>query len=428
MKNNKEMLKALEGILSIESVSVKGDAASPYGEGATKALGYMLELCQALGFRVKNCQNRIGYAEIGEGDTLVGILAHLDVVPAGSGWDFPPYACTRQEGKLYGRGISDDKGPAIACVYAMKDLLDSGLPLTKRIRIIFGLAEETGNWSDMEFYKATEELPHFGFTPDASFPAIHGEKGIAHFTLSLPAEGSGLVSIRGGAAFNMVADSCTAVLKDRHGHNITLEATGRSAHASTPHQGENAISKVMAQIAQSKKLAPCPAADFYNAVIGFDLHGQRAGCALEDAQSGKLTLNVGKAEMREGQVVFSLDIRYPVTKTPAEVQAGLAQAVTGYGATVALCSHQEPVYMDAQGPWITTLMEAYREVSGDTQARPEVMGGGTYARAMANIVAFGPIFPGREHTEHQKNEYMLEEDFLALRNIYRKALEKALSL
>jgi len=168
----KEFYEALDGLMKIESVATDGDAVYPFGEGSAKALDYMLALCDELGFRTKRCSNLLGYAEIGEGDEMVGILAHLDVVPAGSGWDYPPFALTRVtvdgENRLYGRGVCDDKGPAMMCVYAMKKLMDSGKKLNRRVRIIFGLTEERGEWIDMEYYVNHEELPTYGFTPDAA--------------------------------------------------------------------------------------------------------------------------------------------------------------------------------------------------------------------------------------------------------------------
>lgn len=416
MKSNEDMIKAIAGLIGIESVSVRGEGEKPFGEGPDRALEYMLALCGDLGFRTKKCGNMLGYAEIGEGDELIGILAHLDVVPAGSGWDFPPFELTRRDGKLYGRGITDDKGPAVASVFAMKDILDSGRAVNKRIRLILGLTEEKGDWDDMEYYKQTEQLPSCGFTPDADFPAIYGEKGIAHLRLRMPAP-EGLTELGGGEAANMVADSCQAVFD-----GVKYAETGKSAHGSAPQSGENAISKLMARLPAN------PVADFYNSCIGFDLGGQRLNCALSDEQSGELTLNVGTVRLAEGEVIFTIDIRHPVTYTFEDVLERVSGVAAAYGVTVETGSRQLPVYMDKNGPMISALMDAYREVTGDTESQPKVIGGGTYARAMNNIVAFGPLLPGREHTEHQKNEYTYEEDFLLLRKIYAAALEKLLDL
>jgi len=416
MKTNEDMIKALAGLLEIDSVSVQGTAGKPFGDGPDKALEYTLSLCESLGFRTKRCGDMLGYAEIGQGAEMVGILAHLDVVPAGNGWEFPPFALTRKNGNLYGRGVTDDKGPAIASVFAMKDVLDSKVNLKKRIRIIFGLTEENGDWDDIEFYKKTEELPGCGFTPDADFPCIYGEKGIVMLEISLPSGGK-ISRLEGGSAPNMVADYCRCVIGEE-----VYEMQGVSAHGSTPEDGENAISKLMAQLPDNA------VSEFYNACIGFDLGGERLNCDLWDEISGKLTLNTGMVRLENKNAVFSIDIRYPVSFSHENVVGRISEAVQKYGASVITLAQMNPVYMDKNGPVISSLMEAYVQVTGDVQSVPAVIGGGTYARAMDNIVAFGPMLPGRELTEHQKNEHMPESDFFLIRDIYRVALEKLLIL
>ncbi len=406
----KTFKEALAGLLSIPSVAVDGDEKYPFGIECSRALDYMLELCADLGMRTKRCSNLCGYAEIGEGEELVGILAHLDVVPEGSGWEYPAFGMTEVDGKIYGRGISDDKGPAMMCVFAMKALLDSGKKLDRRIRIIFGLTEERGEWIDMAYYKAHEELPSFGFTPDASFPAVYGEKGILVLELAMPLEGSGVTSISGGSAHNMVPDFCEATVDGNR-----LKCEGKSAHGSLPHKGVNAILGLAKEL--DGKLG-----EFLCSKFGDTTDGSKLGCALSDEQSGALTLNLGVIETRGEEIVITIDIRYPVTKTGAEVTELVKAGCEGY-ARVDFISDSKPVYADRNGELITSLMEVYRAETGD-DTEPFVMGGGTYARAMDNIVAFGPLFPKSPETEHQKNEYMLISDIETARRVYLKALEK----
>jgi len=421
MKTNEEMLKALESLLVIDSVCRPGEGGKPFGIGADKALETALALCADLGFKTKNCDGKIGWAEIGEGDEMIGILAHLDVVPEGSGWEYPAFGCTVVDGKVYGRGTSDDKGPAVTAIFAMKDLLDSGKKLNRRIRIIFGLSEEVGDWPDMEYYKQTEELPVFGFTPDASFPALYGEKGIADFSVTMPLEKSGFESVFGGQAVNMVPDAACAVVNGK-----TYSAEGKSAHGSTPAEGINAISKLMHELCQ---LPDAPfAAKVYDELIGFNCDASGMDCNLCDEQSGALTHNVGVVKSENGVFEMLFDIRYPVTKSLEEVKTRLEKALCPHGFDVKCYTHKAPVYMDKNGPVIKALMSAYRDETGDNETEPAVIGGGTYARAMDNIVAFGPGLPGREGTEHQKNEYVLLEDFYLARKIYRTALERLLEI
>lgn len=422
MRDNQELIASLGGLLAIESVAgIDCSDTAPYGAGPAAALDYMLKLCDSLGFRTKNCGNQLGWAEIGEGDEMVGILCHLDVVPAGEGWNYPAYGMTVEGERVYGRGVTDDKGPAVCCVYAMRDILDSGVPLKRRIRIIFGLSEETGDWKDMAYYREHEEHPTFGITPDADFPAIYGEKGILTVRLRMPLEKSGLLAARGGTAANVVPPRCSVTYMGENGP-VTVETEGKPAHGSTPEDGVNAISAAMERLEAAGVKSPF--VEFYQTYIGWDYNGVKMGCGLEDDKSGKLTLNAGVLAVEGEELMLALNIRNPVTFTKEDALAPIRAVADKYGMTMTLTEENAPIYMDKNGPVITALLEVYREVTGDQVNQPTVIGGGTYARAMDNIVAFGPMLPGRELTEHMSNEYALLEDLFLNRTIYRKALEK----
>ena len=410
------MIDALKELIAIPSVTgAEPEPGMPYGKAVHDALEKALELCDRLGMRTKKCGDYLGYAEIGQGEELMGIVVHLDVVPPGSGWTHDPFGGELVDGKLYGRGTVDDKGPAVAAMYAMKDILDSGKTLDKRIRLIFGCQEEEGDWEDMEYYRAHEEIPSFGFTPDAEFPATYGEKGILQVAVSMDADKSGFAEIKGGEAANMVADYAKAVLKD----GSVLEERGKSAHGSTPEEGENAITKLMEKAAEHD----CAFARFYMDSIGWCLDGSSFGVGYHDEQSGNLSFNVGTVFMKDNKVTMQIDIRFPVTFSAEEVMVQMKKTAEVHGLTAVQESEMKPVYMDKNGPVISKLMEAYREVTGE-DAEPTVMGGGTYARAIENVVAYGPVFPGRECTEHKPDEYILVEDLEKAREIYRLAMEK----
>ena len=423
MHDNQEMLQRLGELMAIDSVAgIDCSESAPYGAGPAAALDYMLNLCDSLGFRTKKCANQLGWAEIGEGEEMVGILCHLDVVPAGEGWDYEPFALTIDGDRAYGRGVIDDKGPAMCCVYAMRDILDSGVSLKRRIRIIFGSCEETGDWEDMAWYREHEEVPVFGITPDADFPAIYGEKGILSVDLTMPLTESGLLDAVAGTAVNVVPPRCAVTYADENGNPVTVRTEGKPAHGSTPEDGKNAISAAMEQLEAAGVKSSF--VEFYQKHIGWDYNGGKMGIGLEDDKSGKLTLNAGVLKVCGEDLVLSLNIRNPVTFGQEDVLGPVTAAAAAYGMTVTLTEENRPIYMDKNGPVITALLEVYREVTGDQENQPTVIGGGTYARAMDNIVAFGPMLPGRELTEHMNNEYILVEDLYLCREIYRKALEK----
>lgn len=409
---NDDLLKDLRALMRIPSISAEAEGEYPYGKPVYEALKYVMDLCGSFGFRTKYVGNHMGYAEIGSGEEMVGILTHLDVVPAGSGWDVEPFDLTLKDGKLYGRGISDDKGPAMMMIYAAKALLESGRPLEKRYRLIFGCTEETGVWTDIEKYKREEEMPAYGFTPDSDFPVVFAEKGILQVWLSVDKKGSGIAEARGGEAENIVPDHCE-ILTETDGRHI--EGFGKSVHGSTPWDGENAISDAMSR---------CKGrfAEMYNKCIGKDWTGAGLGIDFKDELSGKTTVNVGMIETTDEKIRLSLDIRYPVTYTRKDILDALAQVTGEYGAEITVSAVADPSIIDPETPFIKKLMDVYRSATGDC-SEPIVQGGGTYSKAMPGIVAFGPLFPGSEATEHQANEYVSVDDFERAYSIYVETLE-----
>lgn len=418
--DRQEFLQTLQGLMAIESVAMTdADAAHPYGTGPAKALEYVLNLCARMGIRTEVLDGKVAWAEIGQGEEIVAVLGHLDVVPVGKGWTHDPKGEVCGD-RLYGRGAVDDKGPTLAALYAMKDIQDSGIALKRRVRLIFGQSEETGNWDDMEYYKTHAQLPVFGFTPDADFPAIYGEKGIQNYQLTMPLAAAGLDTVEGGDADNMVAPWARAVV-----NGTEYSAKGVPAHASTPEKGENAISTLMEQLAAAGVKSPL--VDFYNAHIARDYTGGKMGCGFSDEQSGGLTLNAGLLRTQGDTVTLTLDVRCPVTFGREQVQAAIEAACAPYGIGVENTEDMAPIYMDKDGKVIREMLEVYRQVTGDLSG-PTVIGGGTYARAMPGIVAFGPMQPGRECTEHQTDEYILLEDLFQAAEIYRLTIEKLANL
>lgn len=466
-ENKEAMVATLKELIGIRSVVGPPEGDMPFGAGVQQAFMYMLNLGEKEGFEPENVDNYGGHLDFGgyltddKGNITavnhetMGIVCHLDTVPEGDGWTHPPFAGQVEDGKLYGRGAIDNKGPAVSVFYAMKALKDCGLIPQKRVRLILGLDEETG-WIGMGRYLEKVKAPDFGFTPDAEFPAIHGEKGILVFDIAKKfakseAKGLELRSFRGGETPNMVAANARVILRaDRKemyeeiknsvsafrertkaqirtkmiGKTLEIVTTGVSAHGARPETGVNAISIMMEFLGglSFSNEDVNDFIDFYNRYIGYELDGASLGCGFEDEPSGKLILNVGMVEMDPKAARLTINIRYPVTYAADAVYDALMPLMNRYHFGILKSLHHKPLYRPLDDPFIVTLMDCYRDQTGDLESQPLVIGGGTYARAMDHCVAFGSSFPGEREVAHQKDEFIQIEQLITMTKIYAEAI------
>jgi len=446
-----ELISSTQEILKIKGVEGPAVPGAPFGEGVGATLECALEISRRLGFKTVNLNGYVGYAEYGEGEDYVGVLGHLDVVPEGEGWLYPPYGAEIHDDKIYARGALDDKGPMIAALYGLKAIKDLNLPLTHRVRIIFGTNEETG-CKEMEHYLATEKPPIYGFTPDAEYPIIYAEKGLTIFDIvkELEVKQSGGIKIeyiKGGLAANMVPEYSEAgisgigllevkeaVNKFAESSGYKLEAEicsekliiksfGQAAHGSTPQFGKNGIMQLF-EFLGSLNIGKCDLSEFIefcNKNIGMDPYGELFGCGLEDKPSGKLSFNTGIVTMAEDKITLNLNLRYPVTHTLEDMMIPFKERLVGTGIRVEALEHQKPLYFSEEHPLIKILQRVYTEQTGQ-EATLLAIGGGTYAKEMPNIVAFGPVFPGQPDIIHQPNECITLEDLILNAKIYAHAI------
>ncbi|MDO5717139.1 MAG: dipeptidase PepV [Tissierellia bacterium] len=444
--HKEEMLEDLKTLIEIDSVEGTPQEGAPFGTGPRDALLAFLAIGDRDGFTTDNVDNYAGEIEMGEGEETIGILAHVDVVPAGSGWETNPFELVRDGEYLQGRGTQDDKGPGIAAYYAMRALKECNVPIKRKLRMILGTNEET-NWGGINYYKEKREMPDFGFTPDAHFPVIFGEKGITTGKLRIPFDwkSSKVLSVKGGNAPNMVADGCTLELEKgilemealdalrKEGIDVTVEqdhvilfAKGKSAHGSTPEAGVNAISIMMEQIA--KYLGEDPFAsfvDFYNEKIGFFMHGEGLGVDYEDPISGKLNFNVGMIQTTDEGITLVLNMRFPLEGVDAEmIKKQIEKSSQDVGGEFIIQGGETPLFIDPESTLVRLLMEAYQEQTKDYDAKPITIGGGTYAKAMKNCVGYGAMFQHTEDRMHQKNERIPLSELMDAAKIYALALKK----
>lgn len=443
-KRKEAILKDLIELIQINSELTTFDPNrqnAPFGEGIDAALTYMLNLGKRDGFKTLNADHYAGHIEYGDQDEYVGMVGHLDVVPAGSGWSYPPYGAIIADGKMYGRGTEDDKGPTLAAYYAMKILKDLNLPLSKRIKLILGTDEETA-WRCVNYYfKHYPEQPVAGFIPDSEFPLTYGEKGILKVVVKGKIELCNLVRFDAGLRDNMVPDHAMAIVSDsslqdafdaylkQHHYigssrltdaGLVLEIDGKSAHGSTPDEGVNAAYLMVHffnQVGLNNAFI-----DAINTYLLDDTRGVKIGVDYMDKEMGPVTVNAGVFKLDNQQFEIILNPRYPNGVDPERFIQRFQTAFESLGLKVELGKHQRLLYVDPKSPMIQILMDAYKKYSHDMEAKPLTTGGGTFARTMKNSVAFGPHFPNKPSYIHQKDEYIIMDDFFMSIAIYADAL------
>lgn len=466
-QNRDSIVKSLQEFLRIQSVGTVGagqevddSRGEPFGPGVSKSLEYVVELSQNLDLKSENFSNYATHTEIGQGEEILGILTHADVVPAGADWTYPAFSGTIADDKIFGRGTLDDKGPTIATLYALKAVAEiakeEGVDLTRRARLIVGGDEETA-WRCMDHYFSLNEQPAFGFSPDAEFPVVNAEKGILTVKLKKQRDNETkqyLIELRSGERVNMVPDRAQAILKlpstkqeilvreiarlqeshratfsiERDNNHVKIMAKGVSAHAMAPEKGINAGAELLlllSILATKPELSdimaePCQA-EFIATKIGFDSTGKGLGIACSDEISGSLTVNLGLMDITRDQAELAINIRYPVTKDANELINSIKETVAPLGFEISEHRDQKPLYVPEDHELIKTLTEVYTEYTGK-EATLLSIGGGTYSRVLRTGVAFGPLFPGQEELAHQKDEYIGIDHLLDITKLYAQTI------
>lgn len=421
--------------------SVQGEAAgenAPFGAEVRRMLDMALQDAKAFGFEVRDIDGYAGDISYGEGPETMGMLCHLDVVPAGDGWTHDPWGGEIENGRLYARGATDDKGPALCALYALRAVKESGIPLRDGVRLILGCDEETG-MSDMRYYASKLEMPNYGFSPDAEFPVINIEKGGMNVLLSkvtggeegadipvyslyagerpnvVPSEARAVIGL-GGRRLQDLADRLAdieATHEDFHlscdelnDNRAEIVATGVNAHGAMPHLGVNAAGMLLIALKElnaggGSREAIAMLAD----VLGMETTGEKLGIACADELSGALTCNLGILRYDGNEISAHLDCRYPLCADEVTMLGHAVKAVAPAGMSVKLIGSHTPLHVPADHKVVKGLLKVYHEVTG-LEAYTIAIGGGTYSRMMPNTVAFGVCFPGDMDVCHIADEYI----------------------
>lgn len=438
-ENSKDMIESIKAAVRINSVMDEDTATEsiPFGKGVDESLRKTLEIAESLGFKTVYKDGYYGYAEVGEGEELIGILGHIDVVPVGdeSKWKFPPFSATEEDGYIYGRGTQDDKGPTIAAMYAVKALLDAGVKFGKRVRFIIG-GDEENLWRCIAKYTENgEEIPSMGFTPDSSFPVTNAEKSLVQFYLK--GNGSKEINLNISGALNAVpgvanytgklADKLTEKLDElkfdyeKDGESVTV--IGKRVHAASADKGVNAIERLC------KALYEIGVEDD---VVRFvaelsDSVGSKILPNCVDDVSGTLTLNLGELIINEKESKIGFDSRVPVKFTIEDLEDAVKEKATNYGLEFEEFDRLKSLYVPADSELIKTLVSVYEQETG-LEGTPKSSGGATYAKALDNCVAFGAMFPFDKKTEHQENERVNIKNMIKATEIYALSVYRLLEI
>lgn len=424
-----EMIEKLQELVRINSVATTDvSEEAPFGKGIKEAYDYMMDLGKDRGFKCTNYDNKAGEIVFGSGKESVGVLLHVDVVPPGKKWEFDPFGAEISDGKIYGRGTVDDKGPCIATFYACLAIKESGLPLKRSIKQVIGCNEEGGYFPCLRHYIANADVPSKGIVPDAWFPAVFAEKHFYTFKISKTigeqqSDKGILKSIKGGEAANVVPSYAEARFEDiRTGSSYEIKGNGKAAHASTPALGENGIADLLKKL-KEVKFANQEMNELTEkmAEMFTDCYGKGLGIDYSD-DTGELTNNLGLIEY-DGEVLeLIFNIRHPISFEIDALKGKLKEKVKEIGFSLEDVSYMQGMYVEQDDPTIKILTEIYREATGDVESKPLAHGGGSYARLIDGFIPFGPSFQNEPLIFHQENEYIKVDRVLELAKMYAEAL------
>jgi len=430
----KAAVKTLERLISVPSYNQPAEECAPFGKGIRNDLDEMMKICDELGFKTyEDPDGYYGYAEVGSGDKIFGVICHLDTVPAGDlgKWKHNPFKGTVINDAVYGRGSQDDKGPGIAALYAVKALMDQGYHFNQRIRFIYGTDEEI-LWRGIAEYNKKEAPIDSGISPDAEFPLIYAEKGLQQSYLVGP--GTDQLKINLKNAFNAVPDSAVydgpkqdevKAALDKHGFEYTsddnsITVIGKSVHAMMAPEGTNAVLRLAIALDDVFDFKPL---DFIGKLFKEDETGSNVLGDVRD-ESGQLTFNISSLEINENETRMQIDLRIPVTIDRDNLLAKLSKQVAAYDLKYVHFDYLAPLYVPKDSKLVQTLMKVYKEQTGNVDAEPQISGGATFARTMNNCVAFGGMLPTTPDYMHQANEQWPLPDMYKAMEIYAQAIKK----
>ena len=400
--HKEELIETLREAVHFRTLEGPAEEGAPFGRTVKECLDFVLAKASGLGLEAKSLDGYCGIVDAGEGEEMLGILGHLDVGPEGTGWDHEPYGAEIVDGKIFGRGTIDDKGPAIASLFALKAVCSSGMKFRRRVRIIFGCNEET-NMGCLKHYKEVERIPDMSFSPDGEYPVTNSEKTILHCTYK--ASFKSAISMSVGEAANVVPGYAEARITN-NGITKLVSADGKIAHASLPNEGINALQRLFLELRKEDLSGKDRVViDTLCDAFKTEYYGESLGLDKEDA-SGRLTLNVGVIRWNEDGFELTLDLRCPVTLPECYIRERIELALAATGGKIVRWDFRPGFSIPDDSEIVSKLLKVYKNRTGQTDAKPKKIGGGTYARELPNAVSFGPEGYMCEASCHVANEFI----------------------
>ncbi len=446
------MMRDIARMVAINSERMPAEEGMPFGRGPYEALCEFMELAKERGFEPKNYDNCVAAIDLNNHEKQLDILAHLDVVPAGEGWTVTdPFEACIKDGRIYGRGTADDKGPAIVAMYALQCVRDLGIPLSKNARLIVGTDEECGS-GDIPHYYAVEEEAPMTFSPDAEYPVINIEKGSIHpeFRASWPEDKAlpRVTEIHGSLKVNVLPGKARAVVEgldlatmqeiaeqvtqrigitfecsEKEG-SVQVTAVGKGAHASTPQEGNNALTG-MIEYLLALPLAPSEAVNKLKSLQKLyphgDAQGKALGVAMADDISGALTLCFSMLDFGLTGFVGQFDCRAPICANNENMRDVAEKAMAQEGITMDHDDMAPPHHVPGDSPFVQELLKVYEAYTGQ-KGECIAIGGGTYVHHLKNGVAFGCSMPGTDNKMHGADEFAVIEDLIISAKMFAQVI------
>lgn len=445
--NIDSMLSDLGELVKIPSKRADALDGMPFGKACCDALAKADEIVKSIGMTTKNYDNYMLECNLNNNETPLGIIAHLDVVPEGNGWTKEPFSLSSDGERVYGRGVIDDKGPAVAVIHSIKALKECGFKLSKNVRLLLGSAEETG-MEDLEYYQNNAELPPIMLSPDGEFPVINVEKGLCQFEFSkkylCDVSDRQVIYFKAGSVVNAVPDKAQAEVSgitvaeaaeltasldidaefdiEESKNGVTIFVKGVSAHGSTPENGDNALCgliRILLQLDLNGELIKT-LADLYELFPYNEGDGEHFGIKMSD-ESGELTILLSLLEAHDGKLTGAVDTRFPATVSLAKIKEITLQKLLPLGMDIEYTHALEGHLVDENTPFIKTILKAYSDVTGE-EGKCLATGGATYLHTVEGGVAFGAEMPGEETNMHGADEQVKIETLKAIAKIYARAI------